>query len=206
MGKAITEELKKQISEFYRDSDMTNFEIAKALDVSPRSVRRYKNYDGLDQISPDYDIMAKPISQTCQTLEEPETPNQSNQNQIADETVEPDNIEYEAETTQNEVINPMITKVRKLESCPDCDTPKADWIQLDQLDEDDPPLTEEELQKYDYICPKCRELLSEYICPECGAPKSEWIPVSQYPGATEKEKRFYDYVCPKCNELIKIAD
>lgn len=126
MGKAITEELKKQISELYRSSDLTNFEIAKALDVSPRSVRRYKNYDGMVNLS------SAQISQSNPTIESIE---------------EPDNIEYENET------------MPELCPDPDCGELLANFIRLDQLDEDDPPPTEEELQKYTHICPKCHELI-----------------------------------------------
>jgi rubredoxin len=194
MSKSLNEEMKRKIAEMYNTSNMSMGSVAETLKVSKRSVQRYK----------DYDIIAKPISQTGQTLEEPEKPNQGNQNQIADTTAEPDNIDYETETTPNEGIIPMVTKVRKLESCPECGTPKSDWVRLDELDEDDPQPTREELLKYDCICPKCHELISEHVCPECGTPKSEWIPIDQVDEATDEEKRLYDYACPKCGELIKI--
>ena len=133
MGKAITEELKKQISEFYRSSGMTNFEIAKALDVSPRSVRRYKNYD----------VMARPsstqISQSSQAIESTEAPIESIQDPPSNTIEEPDNIDYETETAPD---NDDFSEKKSFEyfevaKCPGCDTPKSEWATIDQAKEGD---------------------------------------------------------------------
>ncbi len=193
MPKAFDEEMKARISDLFETEHMTNGEIARALGISTRSVRRYRHYLNQD-----------PTPQINQTIEGAEEPIESIQSQPSNTIEEPDKIEYKAETTPNESITPVITKVRKLESCPECGTPKSEWIQLDQLDADDPQPTEEEMLNYDYICPKCYELISEYVCPECGASSSDWIPIDLHPDATEEEKRLYDYICPRCNELIKI--
>jgi len=208
MGKPLTEKMKKQISDYYHNRNMSDGLIAETLGVSRDSVRRHRDYNFQEVSTPISAEKTIPpsqnsISETAQmdyAVEETEIPNQSNQNQIADETVEPDNIDYEAEIAPDEGITPVITKVRKLESCPECGTPRSEWININQVDD----ATEEEKQMYDYVCLKCKELISEYICPECSTPRSEWIPINEVDEATDKEKRLYDYICPECAELIKI--
>ena len=192
MGKAITEELKKQISEFYSNSDMTNFEIAKALDVSPRSVRRYKNYDGLsDQTIED---------PTSQTFEEPEEAYQSDR-QEEETTEEPSGSDDE-----------MIEYV-EVTACPDCGAPKSEWTTIEQAIEAGYNIDEGLQRFYSYVCsnPKCHRLIPEkrcYVkgtCPKCSSTSIDWMPIEDaYVG--DEDRRNYDFVCVDCWELIKVID
>lgn len=47
----------------------------------------------------------------------------------------------------------------KMKNCPGCGAPKADWVRLDQLEDDDPQPTKEELEEYTHVCSKCMELI-----------------------------------------------
>lgn len=68
----------------------------------------------------------------------------------------PENDKLQKTTNSNvELINPPKTKIIEIKVCPDCGTPKADWININQLDE----ATEEEKRVYDYCCPNCKELI-----------------------------------------------
>ena len=209
MGKAITEELKKQISEFYRGSDMTNFEIAKALDVSPRSVRRYKSYD----------VMARPsstqISQSSQAIESIEEPIESIQDQPSNTIEEPDNIDYEAETIPD---NDDFSEKKSLEyvevtKCPGCDTPKSEWTTIGQAIESGYNINEGHQRFYSYVCtnPDCLRLIPEKrlhvpgTCPGCGSTSIDWMPIEDT-FASDEEKREYDFVCVDCLDLIKVID
>ena len=54
-----------------------------------------------------------------------------------------------------EVINPPDKKKVDILVCPDCGTPKTEWININQVDD----ATEEEKRVYDYCCPNCKELI-----------------------------------------------
>lgn len=54
-----------------------------------------------------------------------------------------------------EVIEPPEKKIVENKVCPDCGSPKEDWININQF----PNATEEERQEYDYVCPSCEELI-----------------------------------------------
>lgn len=54
-----------------------------------------------------------------------------------------------------EVINPPIKSKTDILLCPDCNTPKTEWIAIRYVDE----ATAEEKRVYDYMCPSCKELI-----------------------------------------------
>ena len=54
-----------------------------------------------------------------------------------------------------ELINPPIKSTTDILLCPDCNTPKTDWIAIRYVDE----ATADEKRAYDYMCPKCKELI-----------------------------------------------
>ena len=94
MGKPLSEETKTRISEQYKTSDRSMGAIAQALGVSERTVRRYKDYDGLGRPRPDYNGKARPPSPEAspmssppgQAIEETERPSQSESDQALDLT------------------------------------------------------------------------------------------------------------------------
>lgn len=205
MGKAITEELKKQISEFYGISGMSNFEIAKALDVSPRSVRRYKHYLNQDPsesmfVEKTMPSSQDPVPQTSQTIEEPEEAYQSDRQE--EETTE------EPSGSDDEMIEYVeVTK------CPNCDTPKSEWMTIDQAKEAGYKINEGQQRFYSYVCtnPDCHQLIPEkrcYIegtCPGCGSTSIDWMPIEDT-YVSDEDKRNYDFLCVDCLELIKVID
>ena len=201
MGKPITEELKKQISELYRTSDMTNYEIAKALDVSPRSVRRYKNYgyqeESVQPESYDQDI------ESHQEIEQKE--DQDQDNELEDDEQEAEIIEdYEpSETRTWEYVEVL--------KCPKCDTPKYEWATIEQALESGFEIPEGYERFYSYVCPNCKTLIPEKrlrvpgVCPECRATSIDWIP-SEKSKVSEEIKRISDFICLNCWNPIKISD
>ena len=54
-----------------------------------------------------------------------------------------------------EVINPPIKSTTEILLCPDCNTPKTEWLNINQVDE----ATADEKRAYDYMCPNCGELI-----------------------------------------------
>lgn len=69
---------------------------------------------------------------------------------------EPEKIEkVDPENMKVELINPPIKSATEILLCPDCNTPKTEWININQVDE----ATAEEKRVYDYMCPKCKELI-----------------------------------------------
>lgn len=47
----------------------------------------------------------------------------------------------------------------KMKKCPECGASKADWVRLDQLEDDDPKPSKEEMEEYTHVCSKCMELI-----------------------------------------------
>jgi len=192
MGKELTEELKKQISELYRTSDMTNFEIAKTLEVSSRSVRRHKNYgyqeSNIQPESFDQEIEEDDQYQDTDSEDEIEDDEQETETTEDDEPSEEESIEDTEEPT-----------------CQNCGTPKSKWWTIDQAVHYGWRTKEKELWAWDYVCPKCERPQSFKKCPDCGANISHLIPITET-NVPEEQKQKYDLVCSKCNELINIDD
>lgn len=68
----------------------------------------------------------------------------------------PDEVKHENNVnTTVELINPPKKKKINILVCPECETPKSEWININQVDE----ATAEERQVYDYCCPNCKELI-----------------------------------------------
>ena len=80
-----------------------------------------------------YDMEGTTITKKVENIEEPEPQNNMNV----------------------EIINPPIKSKTEILLCPDCNTPKTEWININQCDE----ATADEKRAYDYICPKCKELI-----------------------------------------------
>ena len=220
MGKPLTEKMKKQISDFYHNRDMSIGSIAETLGVSRDSVRRhryYLNQDPSESMSVEKAIPPNQNYAPQNTVEEPETPIQSNQNQIADETVEPDNIDYETETIPD---NDDFSEKKSIEyvevtKCPQCDNPKANWIRIDELEEDDPQPTEIQRQFYSYVCPNCMLLIPEKrcyiagVCPECHSTSIDWMTIEDALklgwNIKEEDAEYYTHICMDCMEYLKVT-
>jgi rubredoxin len=56
-------------------------------------------------------------------------------------------------------VDPPETPVTKDHKCPDCGTPKADWIATREAYKHEINLNYEEIAEFDYVCPKCYELI-----------------------------------------------
>ena len=68
---------------------------------------------------------------------------------------QPDNVSEENMQHPDQTIEEYPEK-----KCPDCGTTKSEWVLLEQAEEYGIAVpTEEELEKYDYICPNCSELI-----------------------------------------------
>jgi predicted transcriptional regulator len=135
MSKAINNEIKRKISERYRNSGMSNFEIAKELGISPRSVRRYKNYNDPGQ-----------SGITNQILNEPEKPILDIQNQIDDNLQEND-----SEISQNIELK-----------CPECGAPSSEWVTIDHALDVGYGLPEGHTEdEFTHMCSKCNTLIKE---------------------------------------------
>jgi len=133
MSKAINDEIKRKISELCRDSGMSNFEIAKELGISPRSVRRYKNYNGPSQ-----------SKHTNPVVNEPERPVQGIQNQIEDITQE---------------TSPEISQNIELK-CPECGTPESEWATIDHALDVGYGIPEGHTEdEFTHMCSKCNTLI-----------------------------------------------
>lgn len=193
MGKELTEELKNQISELYRTSDMTNFEIAKTLGVSSRSVRRHKNY-GYQEESVQPESYDQNI-ESCQEIE------QEDQDIDSQEELEQD-IETSEDYDPSEEESIEDTEEP---TCQECGTPKSKWWTIDQAVHYGWKTKEKELWAWDYVCPKCESPQSLKKCPDCGADISHFININET-NVTEEQKQKYDFVCSNCNELINIDD
>jgi transposase len=206
MGKALTEELKKQISELYRTSGMSNFEIAKALDVSPRSVRRYKNYGYPEDQS---NVQPESYDQTIDDRQEIEQSEQDYETEIQEEL---DKFEQENEITiEEERSKKRLYEYVEVLKCPQCDTPKSKWATIEQVLESGYEIPDGYERFYSYVCPKCKTLIPEKrlrvpgVCPGCGSTSIDWMPINDA-YVSDEEKRNYDYICLNCNELIKVSN
>ena len=217
MGKELTEELKKQISELYRSSDMTNYEIAKTLDVSPRSVRRHKDY-GYPQDSSSIsneriessNIQPEAYNQNIESRQEIEQ-----EDQDIDSENESEQFEQENETIieQEEVSEKRSYEYVEVLECPSCGSSKDEWITSKQAREGGYPIPEKYERFYKYVCVKnnCNRLIPEKrlqvpgTCPECGSTSIDWIP-SEKSKVSEEIKRVSDFICLNCWNPIKISD
>jgi len=56
-------------------------------------------------------------------------------------------------------VDPPETPITKDYKCPDCGTPKADWIATREAYKHEINLNYEEISEFDYVCPKCYELI-----------------------------------------------
>ncbi len=200
MSKAINDEIKRKISKLCNNSGMSNFEIAKELGISPRSVRRYKDYKDPDQTRHD-----------DQVLNESEISHQNIQNQIEDIT-ETEIPEHKDETIGNDEDFPGSISYDYVEvkSCPECGSPKQDWMTIEQAFKDGYDIPEEYDQFYDYVCPKCKILIPEKRldidckCPSCGSSPINWLPIERAK-VSEEIKRVSDFICLECCNPIEIS-
>lgn len=80
------------------------------------------------------------------------------ENKPLDKPLEP-NVSNDSNVSNVQGIDPPEKPVVTNQLCPDCETPKADWIAVSQAEEHDINLSAEERKEYDYICPKCMELM-----------------------------------------------
>ena len=53
------------------------------------------------------------------------------------------------------VINPPKVTQKSILLCPDCNTPKTEWININQIED----ASDDEKRSYDYYCPNCKELI-----------------------------------------------
>jgi hypothetical protein len=200
MGKELTEELKRQISELCQNSDMTNYEIAKALDVSSRSVRRHK----------DYGYQEESMAESNEYIDQSNVQEEDQDPDLEDE-IEDD--EQETETTPD---NDDFSEKKSLEyvevtKCPGCDTPKSEWATIDQALESGYKIPEGYEQFYGYVCPECKTLIPEKKldiegeCPTCGSDPINWLPIEKAK-VSEEIKRVSDFICLECWNPIKISD
>ncbi len=187
MGKQLTEELKKQISELYRNSDMTNYEIAKALGVSSRSIRRYKNYGYQESnMQPESYDQELDDQQDIEKEKDTDFKEKSKEFEQENETVERDD--------------------NKEESCSGCGKQVSKLLTIRQaINMNLVQIKESELWAWDYYCPNCKKLISLKECPDCGADISHFIEIRKT-NVPEEQKQKYDFVCSNCHELINIDD
>ena len=148
---------------------MTNFEIAKALDVSPRSVRRYKDYNGLVRSSPEASLMSSPMTRPPgQALDSTDRtrPDASHDDE------EPKGIKFVGGKKKHKEPKPVEEKEYEYE-CPHChhefnerseNCPSCGWS-LSGYDDYDP-----DPEEFEYECPHCHHEFNERSenCPSCG--------------------------------------
>lgn len=56
-------------------------------------------------------------------------------------------------------VDPPEIEVIKDHKCPDCGTPKSEWINTREAHKHDFNLSYDEISEFDYVCPKCLELI-----------------------------------------------
>jgi len=152
MSKPLPEETKTRISELYKTSDQSMGVIAQALGVSERTVRRYKDYDGLGRPRPDNNGKAWPdldrpspvASPHGQALEKPGRPSQNETDQALDITERPSpDSEYDDEEEPKRINFVGGTPYKAVEP---------------------------EKEEFDWECPDCGHEFNGDLpnCPECG--------------------------------------
>lgn len=186
MVEPLSEETKTRISELYTNSDQSIGVIAQALGVSERTVRRYKNYNGLGRPSP----VASPHGQA---LEEQGRPSQNESGQALDIT-EKSSPDYEIENVK--------------EPEESSESNKLVFVGGKKHIESEEELEEEE-EKDQFQCGNCGYIQDTIFskCPKCYY-DMEWNEESKSEKLEEKDKyQCYncDYIqgspfsdCPKC--------
>ena len=56
-------------------------------------------------------------------------------------------------------VDPPEIQVIKDHKCPDCGTPKTEWIATREAHKHEINLSYDEISEFDYVCPKCYELI-----------------------------------------------
>lgn len=56
-------------------------------------------------------------------------------------------------------VDPPEIPVIKDHKCPDCGTPKSEWINTREAHKHEINLSYDEISEFDYVCPKCYELI-----------------------------------------------
>lgn len=188
MGKPLSEEMKTKISDLYNNSDMSIGSIADILDVSVDSVKRHKNYgyqeesvqpesydhdtDSEDEIEDDEQETEtiedyEPSEEKSWPLEEvkecPECGKPKSECWTIDQALEQGMPVNEVAKQFYDYICPkdgrFFTDYRyRIQGiCPGsgCHSTSRDWMPIEQH----PYAKEEEIEKYDFICLECHELI-----------------------------------------------
>lgn len=209
MGKPLSEETKARISEQYKTSDQSMGAIAQALGVSERTVRRYKDYDGLGRPRPDYNGKARPPSPEAspmssppgQVIEETERPSQSESDQALDLTdrTRPDASPVDEEPKGITFIGGK-KKHKESEGSTGGDPGYGEGIELiggKKKHKEPEPVEEEE---FEYKCEKCGaefNMRNHGKCPNCGV-KLDLENYAELTGNSD-EKEEFEYECPHCH-------
>ena len=183
MGKSLTEDIKKKISDFYQNGDMSLNAIADNLGVSVSSVRRYKNYEHREVEQNDGNCGIDTTQKMVKLLEVE-----------GNETIE-----------QKEDIPEKIVKKNEV-SCPECNAPESELLTIKEaLDLKLIQIKENTRWAWDFYCRKCNELISLKKCPDCSADISHFIPIRKT-NVSDELKQKYNFVCRKCRRLINVND
>lgn len=70
-------------------------------------------------------------------------------------TEDPDTKIIDPDLSNVTIINPPVKSKTEILLCPDCNAPKTDWININQVDD----ASADEKRAYDYMCPECKELI-----------------------------------------------
>lgn len=159
----------------------TDFEISRILHIAKSTVTDFRNE-----------------SQNNTTETNVKQPQENEIEQDNETTIENDGYPQKKPYRYTEVVK-----------CPKCDTPKSEWITIEQALKQEYEIKEGYERFYDYICPKCRTLIPEKrlqvrgTCPECSSTSIDWIPVEKAK-VSEEIKRVSDFICLNCWNPIKI--